>query len=121
VLALLKKFRILIAVCAAIVLLAWIGNFLDPFAMRWLEKRQENAALRIPNWRRYTNGACGYVIEFPSRPFENPYSLSNQQNVVSYRQFVSTLGTNQVFMVATLKTSITNDFSEEQVNRLLDA
>ena len=79
------------------------------------------AALDSPNWRRYTNSACGYVVEFPSKPFENPYSLSNRQNVVSYRQFASTLGKGQVFMVATLKTSITNDFSDQQINQLLDA
>lgn len=59
-------------------------------------------------------------MAFPSRPFENPYALSNHQNVVSYRQFASALESNEAFMVATLVTSLTNAYSDEQINFLLD-
>jgi hypothetical protein len=72
-----------------------------------------------PHWRRITNSEAGYVVEFPSRPAENPAVLSNQQGVVSYRQFVSSLGDKQAFLVATLVTSLTNDFSNEEVKFLL--
>lgn len=115
-----KKWKFLIGGFAAIVVLAWVGNFLDPLVSNWYEKKHALAALATPNWRRFTNSECGYVVEFPSKPFENPYTLSNQQNVVSYRQFASTLEKDQVFMVATLVTSITNNFTDEQIDLLLD-
>ena len=118
--AILKKWRFLILACTAVVILAWIFNFLDPLFARWYEKRKALADLSTPNWRRFTNNECGYVVEFPSKPFENPNTLTNHQNVVSYHQFAAALERDQVFMIGTLITSITNNYSDEQTELLLD-
>jgi hypothetical protein len=118
--AILRKWRFLFLGAAAIVILAWVANFLDPIFLHWYEERKALADLSVPNWRRFTNNECGFVVEFPSKPFENPYTLSNRQNVISYRQFASTLARDQVFMVATLATSVTNNYSDEQTELLLD-
>jgi hypothetical protein len=118
ILAVLKKWKFVIF--AAIVLVVFL-TAVDPL-LEYIESssRTEAPVQTIPQWRRFTNRECGYAVAFPSHPIENPYVLSNRQNVVSYRQFAATLGSNQVFMVATLVTSLTNNLSVEQIDFLMD-
>jgi hypothetical protein len=118
----LRKWKWLIVVGLALVFFAYVADPVGSFVVKTFlrfRSSQDQSSL-TPRWRTFTNRECGYVVEFPSHPFENPYELSNRQAVVSYRQFVSVLATNNCFMVATLVTSLTNDFTEEQINLLLD-
>ena len=85
-----------------------------------LQRAKQSGHPALPHWRWFTNKECGYVVEFPSRPFENPYTLSNRQSAISYRQFASALDSNHAFMVATLVTSLTNDFTDDQIKLLFD-
>jgi len=117
--AILKKWRIGIFAGIALIVFAYTADPVLEFILRTFRRTNQSTAHVRPHWQRYTNRECGYVVEFPSRSFENPYTLSNRQNVISYRQFASSLGSNQAFMVATLVTSFTNDFSDEQIKFLL--
>src|SRR5436190_17909062 len=112
-----RRLRILLCILAGIfvvTILFFVLNTLDSTFVSYLDFKSSHKEA-VPHWRRFTNNECGYVVEFPSRPFENPITLNNHQNVVSYRQFASALGSNQAFMVATLVTSVTNTYSDEQI------
>ncbi len=106
----------------AVLALVFLISVADPFVSSILHSSQERKREQrrtAPRWQWFTNRDSGYVVEFPSRPFENPYTLSNTQNVISYRQFASTLGSNNAFMVATLVTSVTNTFTDDEIKLLL--
>ncbi len=115
-----RKCRFLIIIAFVVLLYLWVIDPLFNFALVSIWKTKEFNAKVAPHWHRFTNAECGYVVEFPSKPFENPITLSNRQNVISYRQFASAVGSNQAFMVATLVTSLTNTYSHEQIKFLLD-
>jgi hypothetical protein len=123
--AILKKYRFLIF--GGLVLVAFfyisnvfsgpIANFLTYITESW----QKTTVQKKPHWRRFTNSECGFAVSFPSHSFEHPYKLTNNsQRIMFYRQFASVLGSNQVFLVATLKTSNEYDFSQAQVKLLMD-
>ena len=117
--AILKKWKPLIYIGFVLVILAYVTGPIVEFTIHVVQKKNESDSTVNPHWRLFTNNECGFVASFPSRPFIHPQVLNNYQNVISYHQFASVLGSN-VFMVATLVTSFTNDFSNKQVDLLLD-
>ena len=111
------RLRILLGFLAGIITLTIFVYFSDSILTslaNYIETHRQVHREIISHWKRFTNDECGFTVSFPSRPFEHPQTLSNRQNVVSYRQFASVLGSNQVFIVATLITSLTNTLSDEQ-------
>ena len=117
-----KRWRYLIfggLACLALVILLPAADHLLAFITRSSEKRTREQAQSVPRWRWFTNQDCGYVIEFPAKPFENPHSLNNTQKVKSFRQFAAALGNDRAFMVATLVPSFTNIFTDDQIKALL--
>src|SRR6266446_2353582 len=119
--AIVKKWRyLLLGVAGLVIFLSVLDPVLECVSrMAWRQRQSAAQAKQvIPRWRLFTNNECGYVVEFPSKPFNNPYKLTNPQQVVSYRQFASALGSNRAFLVATLVTGWTNNFSDEQVKLL---
>lgn len=113
-----KKLRYPILGCLALIIFLSVVDPLLVALRRSSEKRSQAESQYIPRWRWFTNRDCGYVVEFPAKPFENPYTLSSTQKVKSYRQFAAALGNDHAFMVATLVPSCTNTFTEEQTKML---
>lgn len=117
-----KKWRLLIFCGIALIILAYIPiPDLPVEAVSKVFQRKSQSSVQInPHWQRFTNHEGGFVVEFPSRPFESPVTLSNNPAIVSYRQFVSVLGGN-CFMAAALVTSFPTNLTEKQINFLLDS
>jgi hypothetical protein len=116
----LQKLKWIIIPGIAFVFLAYT---LDPtigFILKHFRSNGDSTIQNIPHWQYFTNLADRYVVQFPSKPFINPQKLKENPAIVSYQQYVAILGSNDVFMMATLTTSWTNDFTEEQINHLLD-
>jgi hypothetical protein len=119
-LAILKKWKVLIICGIVLVVLAYTADPAVEFLLRTFHRQNQSSIQRDPHWQYYTNRKDGYVVQFPSRPFQRPATLSNNPAIISYRQFVSVLRTNDCFMVATLVTAWTNDFTDKQIDFMLD-
>lgn len=117
-----RKFRVLAGVVCGVFLLIMaclvLDLILDPVLVNFLDRREAQRS-SAPKWRSFTNNECGYIIDFPNKPFENPIELENKDAVVSYRQFAASLGDGDAFMVATLVTSISTDITGNQIKSLL--
>jgi hypothetical protein len=121
--AIFKKWKFLIIGGIVLVVFAYTA---DPTISLILKAFDHESQSSVPNnnphWQRFTNLESGYVVEFPSKPFEyhdNAEIISNRA-AISYHQIVSVLGSNNCFLVATLAESFTNDFTDEQTSFLLD-
>ena len=117
--AIIKRWKYPILAVFALLFLICVIDPLATSILRSSRERKREQRQTAPRWRWFTNRDCGYIVEFPSKPFENPVTLSNRQNVISYRQFASALGSNHVFMVATLVPTFTNVFTDEQTKSFL--
>lgn len=114
-----RKCRLVIFVVLGLFLLIVTCMVLDSALSSYLKRSEVHSSSRS-KWVVFTNNACGYIAHFPNWPFENPIELEKKDSVVSYRQFASTIGEDHAFMVATLITSITNDFTEDETRTLLE-
>jgi hypothetical protein len=120
--AIFKKWKFLIIGGIVLVILTYTLGPTVEFTLKIFQRSVDSHTWFYPDWQRFTNHEDGYVVEFPTRPFKyhgNNEMISNPA-AISYHQFVSILESNNCFMVATLSESFTNDFTDEQINLMLD-
>jgi hypothetical protein len=115
-----KKYRSLIFGGLGIVIFLAILDPAVEFVSNIFESEKKPVVQTDPDWQRFTNIQCGFTVSFPSPPFAHRDPLNNDPRVIFYKQFVSVLGSNQVFMVATLLSSLTNQLTTKQSALLLD-
>lgn len=115
-----KKYRFLIFGGLGVVIFLTILDPAIEFVLKISEHAKKPVIYTEPRWQRFTNRQCEYVVSFPSPPFTYFSPFTNNPHIVLFRQFVAVLSSNQAFMVTTLQTSFTNDFSKKQINLMLD-
>src|SRR5580692_4717731 len=120
--AIFKKWKFLIIGGVVLVILTYTLGPIVEFILKVFQRPAYSHTQFYPHWQRFTNREAGYAVEFPSKPFEYHDSDEIISNLaaISYHQFVSVLESNNCFMVATLSESFTNDFTDEQINFMLD-
>jgi hypothetical protein len=120
--AIFKKWKFLIISGMVIVFFAYTFGPTVEFILKYFHSVDHSQVQRNPHWQHFTNQEAGYIVEFPSRPFEYHDSDDKIDNpaAVSFHRFISVLGTNDCFMVSTVEDSFTNHFTDDQVNLILD-
>ena len=122
--AIFKKWKFLIIGGIVLVILAYTHtlNPIGEFVLKVFQRSADSQIRFYPHWQRFTNREDGYVVEFPTKPFsyhDSDDTISNPA-AVSFHRFTSILGSNDCFMVATFTDSLTNHFTAEQINLILD-
>jgi hypothetical protein len=120
--AIFKRWKFLIIGGVILVVLAYTLDPIVEFTLKVFQRPAYSHTQFYPHWQRFTNREGGFVVEFPSKPFEYHDSdeIISNPAVISFHQFVSVLESNNCFMATTLTESFTNDFTDGQINFLLD-